>query len=157
MLKYLNTDIVFQEVPDETSLAINITGCPCRCPGCHSTYLWADTGWPLDAEAIDGLMDLHGDGVTCICFMGGDAAPHEVADLAAYVHRRYPRHKGAWYSGRQYIPHNVDKQQFDYIKVGPYIAHLGPLQSAHCNQHMLKRQPDGNFIDITSRFRRKAT
>ena len=68
-----------------------------------------------------------------------------------------PRHKVAWYSGRQYIPHNVDKQQFDYIKVGPYIAHLGPLQSSHCNQHMLKRQPDGNFIDITSRFRRKAT
>ena len=72
MLKYLNTDIVFQEVPDETSLAINITGCPCRCPGCHSPYLWADTGRPLDANAIDCLMAEHGKGITCICFMGGD-------------------------------------------------------------------------------------
>ena len=43
------------------------------------------------------------------------------------------------------------------IPVGPYIAHLGPLQSSLCNQHMLKRQPDGTFTDITARFRRKAT
>ena len=96
----------------------------------------------------------HGDNITCVCFMGGDSAPHEVATLAAYIHQRYPHHKVAWYSGRQYIPHYIDKQQFDYIKVGPYIAHLGPLQSSHCNQHMLKRQPDGTFTDITSHFQR---
>ena len=99
----------------------------------------------------------HGDNITCVCFMGGDSAPHEVATLAAYIHQRYPHHKVAWYSGRQYIPHYIDKQQFDYIKVGPYIAHLGPLQSSLCNQHMLKRQPDGTFTDITTRFRRKVT
>ena len=116
MLKYLNTDIVFQEVPDETSLAINITGCPCRCPGCHSPYLWADTGIVLNAEAIDCLMAEHGAGITCVCFMGGDAAPHEVEGLAAYVHQRYPQHKVAWYSGRQYIPHNIDKR---YLKECP--------------------------------------
>ena len=154
MLKYLNTDIVFQEVPDETSLAINLTGCPCHCPGCHSTYLWADTGRPLDTLALDRMLTLLGNSITCVCFMGGDAAPDEVADLAAHIHRRYPRYKVAWYSGRQYIPHHVDKQQFDYIKVGPYIAHLGPLQSPRCNQKMLKRQPDGTFQDITARFRR---
>ena len=154
MLKYLNTDIVFQEVPDETTLAINLTGCPCRCPGCHSTFLWANTGRPLDTLALDRMLTLCGKSITCVCFMGGDAAPGEVADMAAYLHKRYPRYKVAWYSGRQYIPHTVDKQQFDYIKVGPYIAHLGPLQSPRCNQKMLKRQPDGTFEDITARFRR---
>ena len=153
MLKYLNTDIVFQEVPDETSLAINITGCPCRCPGCHSPYLWADTGMVLDTDAIDSLMAEHGEGITCVCFMGGDAAPHEVEYLAAYIHQRYPQHKVAWYSGRQYIPHAIDKRQFDYIKVGPYIAHLGPLSSFRTNQHMLRRQLDGTFADITASFR----
>ena len=36
MLKYVNTGIVFQEIPDEVTLAVNISGCPCRCHGCHS-------------------------------------------------------------------------------------------------------------------------
>lgn len=40
MLKYVNTDIVFQEFPDEVTLAINLSNCPCHCPGCHSSYLW---------------------------------------------------------------------------------------------------------------------
>ncbi|SHF88735.1 hypothetical protein SAMN05444364_11530 [Prevotella scopos JCM 17725] len=42
MLRYINTDIVFQEFPDEVTLAINISGCPCRCPACHSQFLWAN-------------------------------------------------------------------------------------------------------------------
>ena len=125
MLKYLNTDIVFQEVPDETSLAINITGCPCRCPGCHSPYLWADTGMVLDTDAIDSLMAEHGEGITCVCFMGGDAAPHEVEDLAAYIHQRYPQHKVAWYSGRQYIPHAIDKRSTT-SKSAPTLPTLVP-------------------------------
>ena len=36
MLKYANFDIVFQEVPEEVTLAINISNCPNQCPGCHS-------------------------------------------------------------------------------------------------------------------------
>ena len=44
MLNYLNTGVVFQEIPDEVTLSINITGCPSRCPGCHSQYLWENIG-----------------------------------------------------------------------------------------------------------------
>ena len=44
MLKYVNTGVVFQEIPDEVTLAVNLSGCPCRCPGCHSRYLWQDVG-----------------------------------------------------------------------------------------------------------------
>ena len=36
MLKYAGYDIVFQEIPDEVTLAISLTNCPNRCPGCHS-------------------------------------------------------------------------------------------------------------------------
>ena len=39
-LRYDGAAVVFSEVPDEISLAISITGCPRRCPGCHSEYLW---------------------------------------------------------------------------------------------------------------------
>ena len=56
MLKYANTDIVFQEIPDEVTLAINITNCPCHCPGFHSHYLWEDIGLPLDTDAIDAFV-----------------------------------------------------------------------------------------------------
>ena len=153
MLRFLTSDIVFQEIPDETTLAINLTGCPCRCPGCHSPHLWADIGTPLTPDRLDALIASTADHITCVCFMGGDAAPQEVATLAAHLHAAHPALKAAWYSGRQYIPHHIDRQQFDYIKVGPYIAHLGPLTSPRTNQRLLQRLPDGTFSDITARFR----
>ena len=155
MLKYWNTDIVFQEIPDETTLAINLTSCPCHCPGCHSNYLGQDIGKPLDITEIGCLMSVYGKSITCICFMGGDAAPAEVQKLADDIKQRYPHYKVAWYSGRQYLPHEIDKKHFDYIKLGPYIAHLGPLSSAKTNQRMLKKQQDGSFSDITAGFWKK--
>ena len=88
MVRYHNFDIVFAEIPDETTLAINITNCPNRCPGCHSPHLQRDGGERLDAEALQGLLDRYGRSVTCVCFMGGDAAPHEIARLAETVRRR---------------------------------------------------------------------
>ena len=44
MLKYYNAMVVFEEIPDEITLAINITNCPCHCVGCHSKFLWEDVG-----------------------------------------------------------------------------------------------------------------
>jgi anaerobic ribonucleoside-triphosphate reductase activating protein len=148
MLKYLNSDIVFQEVPDETSLAINITGCPCGCPGCHSPYLWADTGRPLDANAIDCLMAEHGKSITCICFMGGDGAPKEVAHLAQHLHK-HTNLKVAWYSGNDTMP--ATAKQFDYVKVGGYKHEYGGLKSKTTNQR-LYHNINGKAEDITSRF-----
>lgn len=155
MLKYVNTGIVFQEIPDEVTLAINISNCPCRCPGCHSHYLWEDVGLPLTTEAIDVMVEKDGNDITCIAFMGGDADPVGVNMLAQYVHEEYPMLKVAWYSGRLRIPSVVNKADFDYIKVGPYIRHLGPLKSPTTNQRMYRKQEDGQFEDITSRFFRK--
>ena len=153
MLKYVNTDIVFQEVPDETTLAINLSLCPCHCPGCHSQYLWTDTGQSLTVEALDMLIDYDGaNAITCVSFMGGDNDPSAVDRLALYVHTRYPNLKTAWYTGRTVVSPDVDRQNFDYIKVGPYIRHLGPLKSPSTNQRMFRRRPDGSFEDITARF-----
>ena len=86
MLKYVNTDVVFQEIPDEVSLAINISGCPCRCPGCHSHYLWEDVGLPLTTSAVDDFVMQYGSNITCISFMGGDSDPKSVDQLAQYIH-----------------------------------------------------------------------
>jgi len=155
MLKYVNTGVVFQEIPDEVTLAINISNCPCHCPGCHSRYLWDDIGLPLDTNAIDAFAKKYGNDITCIAFMGGDADPKGVNILAQYIHEEYPMLKVAWYSGRLRIPHNVTKSDFNYIKIGPYIRHLGPLSSPTTNQRFYKQTDNDEFVDITSRFWRK--
>ncbi len=152
MLKYVNTGVVFQEIPDEVTLSINLSNCPCRCPGCHSQYLWGDIGEPLTAVSLDGLIRGYGDDITCVCFMGGDAEPNYVATLARHLHRAYPRLKVAWYSGRAHVPPTVDKADFDYIKLGPYIEHLGCLKERTTNQRLYKRASGDDFLDITSRF-----
>ena len=157
MLKYVNTGIVFQEIPDEVTLAINISNCPCHCPGCHSHYLWDDIGLPLDANAIDDFIDLYGTDITCLSFMGGDADPAAVNQLAQYIHEIYPQFKVAWYSGRTVLSAQVNKTDFDYIKIGPYIKHLGGLKSPTTNQRLYRLREDLTFEDITYRFWRNTS
>ena len=155
MLKYVNTGIVFQEIPDEVTLAINISNCPCRCPGCHSHYLWEDIGLPLDTGAIDAFVGEYGNDITCIAFMGGDSDPKGVDMLALYIHEEYPQFKVAWYSGKTVISSSVCKTDFDYIKVGPFIKHLGPLKQPTTNQRLYRQDDHGNFEDVTSWFWKK--
>ena len=155
MLKYVNTGIVFQEIPDEVTLAINISNCPCHCPGCHSRYLWEDIGLPLNTDAIDAFVEQYGVDITCILFMGGDADPKGVDLLAQYIHEEHPQFKVAWYSGKTVISSLVEKHDFDYIKIGPFIKHLGPLKKPTTNQRLYRQNGQGEFEDITSRFWKK--
>mgnify|MGYP000018987481 CR=1 FL=1 len=71
--------------------------------------------------------------------MGGDADPKYVSQLAQYLHREHPQLKVAWYSGRQQFPRTIRKRDFDYIKLGPYIEHLGCLKERTTNQRLYKR------------------
>lgn len=155
MLKYVNTGVVFQEIPDETTLSVNISRCPCHCPGCHSSYLAEDIGEPLNEAAIDAFISEFGGDITCISLMGGDAEPETVDSLAQYIRKRHPRYRVAWYSGRIRISPRINRQNFDYIKIGPYIAHLGSLTSPTTNQRLYKVATDGELVDITARFWKK--
>jgi len=164
MLKIASYDIVFQEVPEETTLALNISGCPNRCKGCHSPHLWEDTGEKLTTGLIDGLLDRYGAGITCVCFMGGDQDTEGVMTLAEHVHRRGK--KTAWYSGRDFKPQGVDapewwlqaeKGRLDYVKTGPYIEACGGLKSENTNQRFYKRGTDGCWTDCTSVFHHSKT
>ena len=155
MLKYANFDIVFQEVPDEVTLAINISNCPNQCVGCHSQYLWKDVGYVLDKESLDKLVEKYQSGITCVCFMGGDAEPYDVANLAMHIKNKYKDMKTAWYSGKNELPDAFHAETFDYIKTGRYEAALGALDSRTTNQRMIKRLADGRVKDITSRFQKQ--
>ena len=142
MLKYANYDIVFQEVPDEVTLAINITNCPNHCAGCHSPYLWENKGTVLDRTELDQLIKKYASGITCVCFMGGDASPYDVANLAMYLKGQHPKLKAGWYSGKNELPTAFHDEVFDYIKLGRYDAKYGPLDSPTTNQRMMKRLAD---------------
>ena len=157
-MKYVNTGVVFQEIPDEVTLSINISNCPCHCMGCHSQYLWEDIGEPLNAMSLDVMLKEYGDDITCVAFMGGDATPDKVDSLAGWVHSEYPHLKTAWYSGRAILSDKIHLKNFDYIKLGPYIEAKGPLNKPTTNQILYKVNPkavNGIGEDITKKFWKK--
>ncbi len=155
MLKYLETQITFSEIPDEISLCIEITNCPNNCKNCHSPHLTKDIGKPLDLQALTTLID-SAKGITCVCIMGGDKSPSEVDDIAQDIKEYYPKLKVGWYSGKNTISKEISLYYFDYIKVGPYIKDLGPLNSKTTNQKMYKvvhtSVGKDKLIDITHKF-----
>lgn len=159
MLKYVNTDVVFQEIPNETTLVINISNCPCHCKGCHSAYLAEDIGDHLDLRALMRLIDKN-KGITCVAFMGGDSDPQSINMLASII-----KTKGlltAWYSGRQELTKGIELKNFNFIKLGPYIEELGGLKSPTTNQRLYevkmskevdeKGKPIYGLEDITNMF-----
>ncbi len=157
MLKYTDYDIVFQEIPDEVTLAINISNCPNGCKGCHSPYLMQDVGEPLTTESLSVLLQKYGNSITCVCFMGGDASPFEVEQLALFLQcQSITPIKIGWYSGKQDLPSGFDINSFHYIKLGPYIENRGGLKSEYTNQRLYKIV-NGKMIDITHRFWRQNT
>jgi anaerobic ribonucleoside-triphosphate reductase activating protein len=147
---YVDTKVVFAEVPGEVTLAINISNCPCNCKGCHSPYLGTNTGEPLFPEVLDELID-NNKGITCVAIMGGDSNHAEVNALAFYIKVIYDNIKVAWYSGRQELSDSIKLKNFDYIKLGPYKEEYGPLNSKTTNQRFY-RVKEGNLVDITEKF-----
>lgn len=152
MLRFHSYDIVFQEVPGEVTLAVNITNCPNGCKGCHSPYLMQDTGERLDENVLTGLLEKYGNAITCVCLMGGDSAPQEVERLLMFVRKSTDnRIKTAWYSGKQQLPEGCTLRHFDFIKLGPYIANLGGLDCATTNQRFFSIDNE-TMMDITEQF-----
>ncbi|MDR1682378.1 MAG: anaerobic ribonucleoside-triphosphate reductase activating protein [Candidatus Symbiothrix sp.] len=144
MLKYYNLDIVFQEIPNEVSLAINITNCPNHCKGCHSPHLQEDIGEELTKSVLSDLLEKYGNAVTCVCFMGGDNAPEEILQSAKFF-RKYGI-KTAWYSGKKALPNSDFTQYFNYIKLGAYIESLGGLDSPTTNQRLYRIENGEMFV-----------
>lgn len=56
MLKFVDYDIVFPEIPNEVTLAINLSNCPHRCPGCHSPQLQQNIGKELNESVLSDLI-----------------------------------------------------------------------------------------------------
>ena len=131
MIKYYNTEVVFEEIPGEVTLAVNITNCQHNWPGCHSSYLRENIGNELN-------------------FKGEGNDPKSLKDDILHIKEKYPSIKIGLYSGSN----NVDDFYWDnlnYIKLGPYIEEFGPLYKETTNQRLYEIGADG-IKDITYKF-----
>ncbi len=152
MLKFLNTMVVFEEIPDKISLAVNMTNCQNKCVGCHSPQLRKDIGKELTEEVVDELIK-ENEGINCFLFMGEGNDKDSLIKMARYIKKKYASLSLAIYSGRDNVEDDF-YELFDYVKIGPYIAKFGPLNKDTTNQRLLKIE-DGARKDITSMFWKK--
>ena len=137
MLKYLNYQVTLGEIPGEITLCINITNCPHNCDGCHSPELRKNIGKILSVKVIDELIK-NNDGISCICFMGGDHDDESINRFIMHIKEKYPYMKTALYSGAETTNDSIKKEYLNYYKIGPYRKELGGLKSPITNQKLFK-------------------
>ena len=151
-LKYLGYSVVFQEVPDEVTLVINVSGCPHKCVGCHSKYLWEYNGNYV-SDDLNYLIEKYESLVTCICFMGGDQNQVELANLLVKIKQH--KLKTALYTGIDSMS-NLNTEvlrNLDYCKIGHYNAVCGGLDNPNTNQKMFKwNWRESKWNNITHKF-----
>lgn len=152
-MRYLSARLVFQEVPDEVSLALLMTGCPLRCRGCHSADAWNGTrGRELCGADLDAWIARARGVLTCVLFLGGEWEPAALEGWLDEVHRRGL--KTCLYTGLELdeVPPGL-LARLDYLKVGPYRADRGGLDSPRTNQRFYEVRTGR---DLTFRFQNEA-
>ena len=137
MIKFTDTQVVFEEIPDEITLAVNISNCQNNCIGCHSAYLKQNIGKELTENAVDELIAKN-EGITCFCFMGEGNDAESLKELILYIKGKYSNLKIGLYSGRENVDENFYWENLDYLKIGPYIPECGPLNKSTTNQRLYK-------------------
>lgn len=146
-LKYLGYSITMQEVPNEISLVINVSGCPHKCEGCHSQYLWEYEGNYIKDD-LEDIINFYDGMITCVCFMGGEQNIDELVEHLIYIKNH--KLKTALYSGCDFIEEIYDAILYlDWIKIGRYVEALRTdnniqygIKLATSNQHIYKKGID---------------
>lgn len=151
MLRFLETKVVFREIPDEITLALTISNCPIMCKHCNSKHLWADIGSELTITKLNHLITKN-TGITCILFLGGDSDTNYLNNLAKYIKNKYSIKVG-WYSGQDSIDNMINLEYFDYIKIGHFNGK--PLNNKDTNQRLYRIDKLDNkweLVDITNKL-----
>lgn len=160
MIKFTTSMVTFEEIPTEVTLSLAISNCRGTCPGCHSPELRGDNGVELTEEVLDTLIRKNS-GVSCVLFLGEGKSPSDLIKLADRV-RNHWKLSVALYSGRERIEDDL-WEHFDYVKIGPYVESLGPLNKVTTNQRLYRYSPwfsdvscgHKGWRDITLMFWRK--
>lgn len=129
--------VVLQEVPDEISLALSISGCNLNCKGCHSSETFDPKfGEELTLSKLAQMID-HQKYITCVLFYGGEWLIEELEVFIDYVKSR--NLKVCLFTGRNLEYFSVEfLSKLDFIKVGRYKENLGGLKSEQTNQKFIK-------------------
>lgn len=136
-LKFVSESVVFQEVPNEVSLAFLISGCPLGCKGCHSRESWnGQNGKTLSVEYLKQRLACYQGLITCVLFMGGEWQPDALVELLATVQQTGL--KSGLYTGlekEELPPHLLPF--LTYLKTGRWIPERGGLNSLTTNQRFI--------------------
>lgn len=137
MLKFYSKQVVFQEVPNEISISFSIAGCPLKCPGCSwKTAVSSMLEKQLTDEYYYKALEEYTNLVSCVLFYGGEWDKQDLIHKLQIA--KSMNYKTCLYTGLTF--EKVDKEiidNLDYIKVGPYIAALGGLDSPKTNQKLI--------------------
>lgn len=152
-IKYYTKQVCFQQIPDQISFTYFISGCPNRCPDCHSKHLWEDIGTYV-TQTLATDLNTSGRFCTCILFMGGDDPAHVQSLKYCLEYCRKAGFKTALYTGQDYQQLDKDLLQLlNYVKVGRFIKDFGGLKQHTTNQRLYKLNRLGDIIeDLTSIF-----
>ena len=137
-LKYTDCQVVFREIPNEVTLAFNISNCPNQCVGCHSPELQQNIGETLTPNVLFGIIDAHEE-ITCVLFLGDGGSINEIISLIKKCKSTFTLLKFGLYTGNDEITINKELiDNLDYLKIGHYNNKLGGLDTSTTNQRLIK-------------------
>ncbi|MFA9487647.1 MULTISPECIES: anaerobic ribonucleoside-triphosphate reductase activating protein [unclassified Mannheimia] len=144
-LRFSSEQIVWQEVPNETSLAFLITGCPLGCKGCHSVESWkASKGKELTIDYLAERLTRYQGLISCVLFMGGEWQVETLLSLLKLC--RQQGLQTCLYTGLE--RHDVPPYllaELTYLKTGRWIAERGGLNSLTTNQRFIDLRTNENL------------
>jgi len=128
--------VVMQEVPGEISLCFTISGCPLRCEGCHSPFLWKEgSGSKITKKAYKDILYRYTGFATCVIFMGGEWHQRELIFYLRYAIEN--GYKTCLYTGLDEVDEKI-RNHLTYLKTGPWMKELGGLESNTTNQKFIE-------------------
>ena len=129
-LRFTREEIVWQEVPNEVSLAFLLSGCPLRCVGCHSADSWNA-----------GLL-------TCVLFLGGEWQPENLLALLRVARDEFGL-KTCLYTGleRGEVPPML-LPELSFLKTGRWLPERGGLDNPNTNQRFVDLATEADLTPL---------
>lgn len=132
---YHDFQVVLQEVPGEVSLCFSISGCPLRCKGCHSPFLWKEgNGNLLNKSTYLSLLNKYENLASCILFMGGEWHEKELVEYLKIANSNH--YKTCLYTGEEQVSESI-LNELNWIKTGKWEALKGGLDNPTTNQKFI--------------------